>query len=244
MTPGLLQPPGQTQLDSQTPLIAMDSLSRTPSRMGSSRYGDDQVSLPGPPEMLSQNGPMIPVTIDLKSGSRSQAEKRKANSDASRRFRNRKKNEAVLEQRISQLMEQLQSVTEQRDFYRSERDFFRDNLGRHVGSGQIPPRPASPRNYRAGLGQTGGNTIKMERMSKSAGASPSLVPLQTQPPSLPMPLPQSAQNSPYASPTVSQHRSYSSAWPSGPGASGESGASAHGQYRPADIGYVNTWSRP
>jgi hypothetical protein len=133
----------------------MDPLSRTPSRMSSSRYGDDPhpgVTYPGPTDLLGQagnqvqygGGPMIPVTIDLKSGSRSQAEKRKANSDASRRFRNRKKNEAALEQKINQLNEQLQFLTEERDFYRSERDFFRDTLGQHVGIAQMPSRPPSP----------------------------------------------------------------------------------------------------
>ncbi|KAI7971760.1 hypothetical protein EIK77_005445 [Talaromyces pinophilus] len=140
---------------SQSPFTGIDPLSRTPSRMSGSRYGDDPnsgVAYPAPTDLLSQagnqarydGGPMIPVTIDLKSGSRSQAEKRKANSDASRRFRNRKKNEAALEQRISQLNEQLKFLTEERDFYRNERDHFRDTLGEHIGVAQMPPRPASP----------------------------------------------------------------------------------------------------
>jgi hypothetical protein len=87
---------------------------------------------------------MIPVTIDLKSGSRSQAEKRKANSDASRRFRNRRKNQAALEQRVNQRNEQLQFLTEEINFYRNERDFFRDTLIEHIGIAQMPPRPPSP----------------------------------------------------------------------------------------------------
>ncbi|EEA21891.1 hypothetical protein TMatcc_008685 [Talaromyces marneffei ATCC 18224] len=147
-------PPSAVDSASQSPYMGMDPLSRTPSRMSSSRYGDDphSIAYPGPNDMLGQagnhgqysGGPMIPLTIDLKSGSRSQAEKRKANSDASRRFRNRKKNEAALEQRINQLNEQLQFLTEERDFYRSERDFFRDTLGQHVGTSQMPSRPPSP----------------------------------------------------------------------------------------------------
>ncbi|RAO71433.1 uncharacterized protein BHQ10_007445 [Talaromyces amestolkiae] len=150
-------PPSSVGLDSasQSPFMGMDPLSRTPSRMSGSRYGDDAhsgVAYPGPTDLLSQAGnqvqysgsPMIPVTIDLKSGSRSQAEKRKANSDASRRFRNRKKNEAALEQRINQLNEQMQFLTEERDFYRNERNFFRDTLSEHVGIAQMPPRPSSP----------------------------------------------------------------------------------------------------
>lgn len=163
ITSGILPPLGQTtslpptSLDSasQSPYMGMDPLSRTPSRMSGSRYVDDPhsgVVYPGPTDLLSQpgshvqynGGPMIPVTIDLKSGSRSQAEKRKANSDASRRFRNRKKNEAALEQRIIQLNEQLQFLTEERDFYRQERDFFRNTLSEHVDLSQLSPRPSSP----------------------------------------------------------------------------------------------------
>jgi hypothetical protein len=87
---------------------------------------------------------MIPVIIDLETGSRNQAKKRKANSDASRRFRNRKKNETALEQRINKLNEQLQFLSEERDFYRNERDVFRDTLSEHIGVAQMPPRPPSP----------------------------------------------------------------------------------------------------
>lgn len=162
ITSGILPPLGQSaslppsvDSTSQSPFMGMDPLSRTPSRMSGSRYGDDAhsgVVYPGPNDLLSQAGnhiqyggsPMIPVTIDLKSGSRSQAEKRKANSDASRRFRNRKKNEAALEQKINQLNEQMQFLAEERDFYRNERDFFRDTLSEHVGIAQMPPRPPSP----------------------------------------------------------------------------------------------------
>lgn len=147
-----------TNSAAQSPFMGMDPLSRASSRMsGGIRHGDDHqshVSYPGPNDLLNHapnvvagsfgGGPMIPVTIDLKSGSRSQAEKRKANSDASRRFRNRKKNEAALEQKIHQLNDQLQHANEERDFYRSERDFFRDALSQHVGSAQMPSRPPSP----------------------------------------------------------------------------------------------------
>lgn len=145
-------PPSSVDSISQSPYMGMDPLSRTPSRMSGSRYGDDHnssVAYPGPTNLLSQanqygGSPMIPVTIDLKSGSRSQAEKRKANSDASRRFRNRKKNEAALEQRINQLNEQIQFLTESRDFYRNERDVFRSALSENISIAQIPPRPSSP----------------------------------------------------------------------------------------------------
>lgn len=88
---------------------------------------------------------MIPVYTDLKSGSRSQALKRKANSDASRRFRNRKKNEMVMENKISEQAEQLRWMTEERDFYLSERNFWRGQLERAVGPDQLPLRPLSPR---------------------------------------------------------------------------------------------------
>ena len=99
-----------------------------------------------PPDIPSTSGPTIPKTIDLKSGPRSAAERRKeANRDAQRRFRERRRIEAILKQRAEQLTEKLQSVTEQRDFYRLERDFFREEFKRLVqGTGQCPSHPASP----------------------------------------------------------------------------------------------------
>ncbi|CRG90096.1 hypothetical protein PISL3812_07137 [Talaromyces islandicus] len=242
IAPGLLQPSGQSPIDSQQLSFgSMEPLSRTPSRMSSSRYGEEHAHLPGPPEMLGQNGPLIPLMIDLKSGSRSQAEKRKANSDASRRFRNRKKNEAMLEQRITQLMEQLQSVTEERDFYRSERDYFRDSLGRHVGAGQMTPRPTSPRHHRRSAGNS--DSIKVDGASKSAGASPSIVSLQPRPPSLPGPVHRSGnETSGYTAPPISQHRpSYPGSWPP-PNAAGSDGGQA--PYRPPDAGFAGNWNRP
>ncbi|PWY86035.1 hypothetical protein BO70DRAFT_423207 [Aspergillus heteromorphus CBS 117.55] len=105
---------------------------------------------------------MIPCIIDMKSGSSSQAEKRKANSDASRRFRNRKRNELQLEQKITgqqdeirkhtetvqRQAQEIRSLMQERDFYRAERDFFRDHVARLVPAGQLPTRPASPRALR------------------------------------------------------------------------------------------------
>lgn len=102
---------------------------------------------------------MIPCVLDLKSGSSTQAEKRKANSDASRRFRNRKRNEMQLEQRLSAQQEEIQRQAEtirrqaeeiqflanQRDYYRSERNFFRETLERLDDSKYPSQRPLSPR---------------------------------------------------------------------------------------------------
>lgn len=112
-------------------------------------------SIPGNTTAL---GGLIPCVLDLKSGSSSQAEKRKANSDASRRFRNRKRNEMQLEQRLSAQQDEIQryvetvhrqteeirSLIQQRNHYRSERDFFRDQLGRSMPSSQLPQRPPTP----------------------------------------------------------------------------------------------------
>lgn len=101
---------------------------------------------------------LIPCVLDLKSGSTSQAEKRKANSDASRRFRNRKRNEMQLEQRLTSQQDEIERqmdslrrqtdeirfLIQQRDHYRTERDFFRDHLGRSMSLSSLPPRPSSP----------------------------------------------------------------------------------------------------
>ncbi|RDW81361.1 uncharacterized protein DSM5745_04918 [Aspergillus mulundensis] len=83
--------------------------------------------------------------VDLKSGSAAQAEKRRANSGASRRFRNRKREDqqkiAELEEEKRKLSQELRMTVEQRDFYRSERDYFRDEASRFA---QLPVRPTSP----------------------------------------------------------------------------------------------------
>lgn len=121
--------------------------------MGGHRYPTE------PPMQTDQNGTLIPCVLDLKSGSSSQAEKRKANSDASRRFRNRKRNELQMEQKITAQQEEMRKQTDllhrqtqeiralaqEREYYRSERDFYREQLGRVLPPSQLPARPASPR---------------------------------------------------------------------------------------------------
>ncbi|KAL4804270.1 hypothetical protein BDV18DRAFT_142840 [Aspergillus unguis] len=106
---------------------------------------------------------MIPCFIDSKSGSSTQAEKRKANSDASRRFRRRKRTEMQMEQKITsqqdeirkheetiqKLVDELRASREQREFYRSERDYFREQASHYV---QISGRPSSPQPPRAEAG--------------------------------------------------------------------------------------------
>ena len=67
----------------------------------------------------------IPVFVDLKSGSRSQAQKRKANTDASRRSRNRKKNDKAAKQRISSLSEEVRLLQEELDRCRTELFLFK-----------------------------------------------------------------------------------------------------------------------
>ncbi|KAE8348701.1 hypothetical protein BDV28DRAFT_161112 [Aspergillus coremiiformis] len=145
------------------PHTTMEPVSRLPSvAAGHKHVGDELVVMVG---SQADNPPfpgMIPCILDLKSGSSSQAEKRKANSDASRRFRNRKRNELQMEQKISAQQDEIRKQTEtlqrqaqeirllmqERDFYRSERDFYREHVSRLVPSGQIPARPSSPRTLR------------------------------------------------------------------------------------------------
>ncbi|KAJ5201936.1 uncharacterized protein N7498_006599 [Penicillium cinerascens] len=138
--------------------MTMDTMARgTPAIAEPRRIKEEPVIATGTSRSVTPlGGTLIPCVLDLKSGSSSQAEKRKANSDASRRFRNRKRNEVQLEQRlgaqqdeiqrhvetIGRQSEEIRSLAQQRDHYRSERDFYRDQLGRSV---QLPPRPPSPR---------------------------------------------------------------------------------------------------
>lgn len=137
--------------DSMTPATA----AATPTATTTAGMGGSQTEsnpLPG----------MIPCILDLKSGSSSQAEKRKANSDASRRFRNRKRNEMQMEQKITAQQEEIRKQAEalqrqnqeirvlmqERDHYRSERDFYREQASRLGPSGHGSSRPASPRAFR------------------------------------------------------------------------------------------------
>lgn len=139
-----------------------EPVSRLPSVVGDRPAGDEQPTMGGPTDVPPLPG-MIPCILDLKSGSSSQAEKRKANSDASRRFRNRKRNEMQMEQKITAqqdeirkqqeaLHKQAQEIRElmqQRDYYRSERNFYREHAARLIPPGQqLPPRPPSPQAYR------------------------------------------------------------------------------------------------
>ncbi|KAE8133928.1 hypothetical protein BDV38DRAFT_179363 [Aspergillus pseudotamarii] len=147
-----------------TPHTTMEPVSRLPSVVaGHKHVSEEPVVLPS---SQAENPPypgMIPCILDLKSGSSSQAEKRKANSDASRRFRNRKRNELQMEQKITAQQDEIRKQTEvlqrqaqeiralmqERDFYRSERDFYREHVSRLGPSGQIPARPVSPRSFQS-----------------------------------------------------------------------------------------------
>ncbi|KAJ5731344.1 uncharacterized protein N7483_005852 [Penicillium malachiteum] len=141
-----------------TPYMPMETLPRSGSVTTVPRSTAEETTAgmttqgPGTPGSTSSLGPLIPCVLDLKSGSTSQAEKRKANSDASRRFRNRKRNELQLEQRLTaqhdeirRQGEEIRILIQQRDHYRSERDFFRDHFGRSSSLSQFPARPSSPR---------------------------------------------------------------------------------------------------
>ncbi|KAJ5960224.1 uncharacterized protein N7479_007374 [Penicillium vulpinum] len=142
------------------PYMSMDPLTRSvPTTKGPRRQPEQPPTRAGTPQTSPLPLGMIPCVLDMRSGSSSQAEKRKANSDASRRFRNRKRNEMQLEQRLTaqqdeiqrnvetvrRQSEELRSLIQQRDHYRSERDFYRDHIGRTMSLSALPPRPPSPR---------------------------------------------------------------------------------------------------
>lgn len=134
---------------------ATDPGTRLPPAVEGQRSGDE-------PQGSSYTQGKIPFYLDLKSGSSSQAAKRKANSDASRRFRHRKRNGEEMEQKITsqqnEIQKQAESIQRQADeiraltheleYYRSERDFYRAQVARTVPLTQMPVRPPSPRSFR------------------------------------------------------------------------------------------------
>ncbi|KAG0159239.1 hypothetical protein PDIDSM_6760 [Penicillium digitatum] len=145
--------------------LTMDPLARPIPAMKDPRHQPEVPTRAGTPQGTPLPVGMIPCVLDMRSGSSSQAEKRKANSDASRRFRNRKRNEMQLEQRLAAQQDEIQrnvetvrrqseeilSLVQQRDHYRSERDYYRDQLGRTMSLSTVPPRPASPHSTQPAL---------------------------------------------------------------------------------------------
>ncbi|KAJ5294174.1 hypothetical protein PENANT_c028G09936 [Penicillium antarcticum] len=149
-----------------SPYMTMEPHSRgVPAPAGPRIKAEETPSRAGTPQSGAFPPGMIPCVLDMRSGSSSQAEKRKANSDASRRFRNRKRNEMQLEQRLTAQQEEIQrsmetvrrqsdeirSLIQQRDHYHSERDFYRDQLSRTIPQASLPPRPPSPRSSQPAL---------------------------------------------------------------------------------------------
>lgn len=159
---GVSGPPQVPPMLQSSPYGGTESVARFPNMVENHRYPAESsaAGMPGSkPEPHSHTpGAMIPCVLDMKSGSSSQAEKRKANSDASRRFRNRKRNEVQMEQKITAQQEEMRKQAEilhrhtqeiralfqEREYYRSERDFYREQLGRVLPPSQLPVRPASP----------------------------------------------------------------------------------------------------
>lgn len=159
---GVSGPPQVPPMLHSSPYGGTESVARFPTVVENHQYPAES-SAAGMPNSKSEPHPnspgtMIPCVLDMKSGSSSQAEKRKANSDASRRFRNRKRNEVQMEQKITAQQEEMRKQAEilhrhtqeiralfqEREYYRSERDFYREQLGRVVPPSQLPVRPASP----------------------------------------------------------------------------------------------------
>lgn len=108
-------------------------------------YQGSGMKLLGSRDMATNATPgIIPCPVDFKSGSVAQTEKRKASSNASRRFRDRKRENQQFVA-ILQLKEaENGALRQQRDHYRSERDFFRAYSSCRLPSHQIPTRPPSP----------------------------------------------------------------------------------------------------
>lgn len=97
----------------------------------------------------SSNNALIPCNLDLKTGSSEEADKRRANSAASRRFRERKRKETQYEQLVKGLQKENQFLLKLCDFLRSERDYYRENLDRYVllrppTPQRIPSTPSQP----------------------------------------------------------------------------------------------------
>lgn len=136
--PHTLPPPaGRPVGESSRPLLLSEGASTHPSEIGYQQ--------PPPKNPLDSGSTLIPVSIDLESGSRKADSKRKKNSEASKKFRERKKaGEAEQQHRLERQADEIKFLKEERDFYLAERDFFRDLYGRNPGF-SAQSRPPSPR---------------------------------------------------------------------------------------------------
>ena len=93
---------------------------------------------------------LIPCKLDLVSGSSSMADKRKANSNASRCLHDCKHKELeLLLQCLKVQQDKINFLIQQRNHYRSERDKFRDHLSRLMCPNQFPLRPPSPQQLKS-----------------------------------------------------------------------------------------------
>jgi len=99
----------------------------------------------------TEEGP-IQVPVDVQAASKIADEKRKRNTIASHRFRQRRKErEQETSNNISSLKAQVREMTEDKEYYQRERDILLDVLQRNNIA--IPPRPPPPRQIRhASLG--------------------------------------------------------------------------------------------
>ncbi|KAJ5607925.1 hypothetical protein N7537_004544 [Penicillium hordei] len=97
---------------------------------------------PGKPALRNKSG-MIPCFADVKSGSSILAEKQKANSDASRRFRGRKNEIEQLKAQVESKDKDIRALVCQRVHYRSERGYFRGCTSQTF-SQERPNTPAAP----------------------------------------------------------------------------------------------------
>lgn len=138
----------------------------------------------------------IPYVLDLKSASSVQAAKRKANSEASKRFRNRQKIEEQMEKKVAaqqdeirkqaQVMqrqaEEIRALLQERDYYRSERNFYREEVSRTVPPAQMPVRPPSPQSFRLSFEAPAPEGVDVPRPSLSGVPGPAGPATQTGPP--------------------------------------------------------------
>lgn len=117
----------------------------------------------------SSNSALIPCNLDLKTGSSEEADKRRANSAASRRFRERKRKETQYEQLVKDLQNENQFLLKLCGFLGSERDYYRENLDHYVPLSQLPPRPPTPQPIASTPPQTTTPSARSRKNATSRG---------------------------------------------------------------------------
>lgn len=146
---------------------ALPGLTRGPSLLYNQmlkRGGDTRQSM----VLIPQGGGQIECTVDLKQGSIAADEKRRRNAEASKRFRERKKDHNLqTDQELRESQRQLRAISQELDYWRDESRRLLNMMApamRHEAERTAPPMPQYP-------SESSGDDHSITHISEQQGGS-------------------------------------------------------------------------